>query len=43
VVVSKTGYSKDALGDPVVRPVALVEKPFDEQTLLDVLRRHLPD
>jgi len=26
-----------------MRPVALVEKPIDEQTLLEVLRRHLPD
>jgi len=53
VVVSMTGYSKEALGDPGMRPealgdpgmrpVALVEKPFDEQTLLGLLRRHLPD
>ena len=42
-VVYMTGYSKEALGDPGVRPVALVEKPLDEQTLLEVLRRHLPD
>ena len=42
-VVYMTGYSKEALGDPGMRPVALVEKPFDEQTLLEVLRRHLPD
>ncbi len=42
-VVYMTGYSKEALEDPGMRPVALVEKPLDEETLLDVLRRHLPD
>jgi two-component system cell cycle sensor histidine kinase/response regulator CckA len=43
VVVYMTGYSKDALADPGMRPVALVEKPFDEETLLEVLRLHLPN
>jgi len=42
-VVSMTGNSEESPGDPGMRPVALVEKPIDEQTLLEVLRRHLPD
>jgi PAS domain S-box-containing protein len=43
VVVYMTGYARDAFGESGVRPTALIEKPFREEQLLDVLRRHAPD
>ena len=41
LVVYKTAYAKEVFGDGP-RPVALMEKPFDEAQLLEVLGRHLP-
>jgi two-component system cell cycle sensor histidine kinase/response regulator CckA len=41
VVVYMSAYAKEAFRDGA-RPVALIEKPFDEAQLLEVLGRHLP-
>jgi two-component system, cell cycle sensor histidine kinase and response regulator CckA len=41
VVVYMSAYAKKAFRDGA-RPVALIEKPFDEAQLLEVLGRHLP-
>jgi len=43
VVVYMTGYAKEAFRERGVRPIALVEKPVSEETLLDVIRSFLPD
>lgn len=43
VVVYMTGYAKEAFRERGVRPIALVEKPVSEETLLDVIRSFLPN
>jgi CheY-like chemotaxis protein len=43
VVVYMTGYAKEAFRERGVRPIALVEKPVSEETLLDVIESFLPD
>jgi hypothetical protein len=43
VVVYMTGYAKEAFRERGVRPIALVEKPVTEETLLDVIQSFLPD
>ena len=43
VVTYMTGYAKEAFGNPAVRPVALIAKPFGEDELLEALRLHMPD
>jgi CheY-like chemotaxis protein len=43
VVVYMTGYAKEAFRERGVRPIALVEKPVSEETLLDVIQSILPD
>jgi len=43
IVVYMSGYAKEAFGNPAVRPIALIEKPFGEDELLEVLRLHMPD
>ncbi|MGA2474634.1 MAG: response regulator, partial [Acidimicrobiales bacterium] len=43
IVVYMSGYAKEAFGNPAVRPIALIEKPFGEEELLEVLRLHMPD
>ena len=40
VVVYMSAYAKEAFRDGA-RPVALIEKPFDEAQLLEVLGEHL--
>jgi two-component system cell cycle sensor histidine kinase/response regulator CckA len=42
VVVYMSSYVNDAFGNGA-RPVALIERPFDEAQLLEVLDLHMPD
>ncbi len=43
VVVYMSGYALAAFGDHGARPTAFIEKPFEEEELLDVLQLHLAD
>ena len=43
VVVYMSRYALAAFGDVDARPIAFIEKPFEEEQLLEVLQLHLPD
>ncbi len=43
VVVYMSRYALAAFGDIDARPIAFIEKPFEEEQLLEVLQQHLVD